>query len=527
MSFLDSRSSLIASLDHESSFDLLVIGGGATGLFTAYEAAKRGLKVALLESHDYASGTSSKSSKLLHGGVRYLGQGHFQLVRQALHERTYFLNWAPHLAQPLAFALPTSSISSQLFYKSGLKFYEWLSGKDSLGKTVSITKNDLLNQWSLLKTERFNGGVIYWDAQFDDARMALWIASEAQRHHAVTINYAEVTRLNTISPGNYKIEWRDTDNDTSHTLFAKCVVNASGVWLDHVRKLRSDLSNPSDNEKLIYPSQGIHLVVKWPDSMGHPPNLAIINPKTSDGRVLFWIPWMGHWLIGTTDTPVSSIDYHPKPLESEIDFLLKESSAYLNVKLERHHVSSVWAGLRPLKHPNLSNTSASTPRISREHDIHLDTDGLINISGGKWTTARIMALDTLKFAKEHHLIPSIELEKDEYARDYDQISNNIDASLSNPPGMHLFGRYANQVEILSDSNQSLGLGLNPSIVHHAVKYEQALTVEDILARRWRTLFLDARLAKKIAPDVSSIMINAGIRDPKLEEFLALCNQHQI
>jgi glycerol-3-phosphate dehydrogenase len=369
-------------IDADRSVDLLVIGAGATGTSVARAAARSGLRVALLEAHDHGSGTSSRSSKLLHGGVRYLAQGRLGLVRQALQERSHFLSFAPHLAQALPFVVPSSSWAEHALHRLGLGFYQHLAGTHSLGATQRMAAADLRQTWPELKHQDWVGGVAYWDALFEDARMALWLAMQAQDAGAHVLNHAEVVHLQALGQAAFEVTWRDRLGGSEHVLRAGCVINAAGVWVDRVRGLQGQARNDSRGSmKTISPSQGIHLVLRWPHG-AHDHRHALLSPRTEDGRVLFFIPWLGHCLIGTTDTMVSEISHEPRPLEEDIDFLCREASRVLQTPVDPAQVQSVWAGLRPLAVGPDSARSGSGGRVSREHAIHVDEDGLISVLGG-------------------------------------------------------------------------------------------------------------------------------------------------
>ena len=522
---LKSRSQTLSDLSAQASLDVLVIGAGATGVSTALLAAQSGCQVALLEARDFGSGTSSRSSKLLHGGVRYLAQGRIGLVRQALRERSHFVQWAPHLAQPLSFVLPATSVWERSLHRLGLGLYQGLAGSHSLGATSTVDADELQRRWPELKSKHWAGGVAYWDALFEDARMALWLASDAQAHGAHVLNHAEVTALHALGSGGFEVAWRDTLSGTTHGLRARCVINACGVWVDHVRQLRPPTQQASRvHRDTITPSQGIHLVLRWPQGVPEHRH-ALLWPHTADGRVLFFIPWLGHWLVGTTDTWVPEVSEEPRALAHEIEFLCQEASKVLQTPIDQSQVCSVWAGLRPLAVDPRRAQAGAGGRVSREHAVQVDYDGLINVLGGKWTTCRVMAQDALQVAQR---VTGLRWQAPELIAHPDGGSASASpVSLTQPPGLHLYGPLQDQVRATQGADVDLGLGLSEAMVRHAVRHEQACTVQDVLARRHRMLFLDARLAQEVAPQVSEIMTQEGVSNPQLSAFLQTCQQYQI
>jgi glycerol-3-phosphate dehydrogenase len=525
---LPPRDRVICALDGETEFDLLVIGAGATGTSVAHLAAQGGCRVALLEARDHGSGTSSRSSKLLHGGVRYLAQGQLGLVRQALRERSHFLNAAPHLAQALPFVIPTQRRWRLGLQGLGLRAYQALAGSASLGDTRILGPERLRDLWPELKPHGWVGAVEYWDAQFEDARMALWLAAQAHRCGAQVLNHAAVTRLRPLQAGAFEVEWRDACNAQTHTLRARCVINATGAWVEQVRALDSPLHLQPTTRSVLQPSQGVHLALRWPSGhAGHPlHDHALLWPSTTDGRVLFFIPWLGHWLIGTTDTLVSEVSHEPKPQAAEVDFLLREASQLLGQALRADQVGSVWAGLRPLASQALRSSGGGGGKLSREHAVHLDSNGLISVVGGKWTTCRVMATDALRLAQR-----ALGLRWRDAANPAPGPMSAREPSdtiaLTAPAGTHLYGDEQARLQATPGADRLLGLGLSEAMVRHAVRHEQACTVADVLARRSRMLFLDAHMARVVAPEVARIMRSEGLTQPHLDECLDLCAQYQI
>ncbi len=496
------------------AFDLLVVGGGACGLGVALEATQRGLDVALCESHDFASGTSSRSTKLLHGGVRYLAQGRLSLVREALTERAAVLKLAPHLAQPLSFVMPAYRWWQQPFYGAGLALYDLLAGRNGLGQTRWLPREATLQALPGVQTRGLRGSVQYWDGQFDDARLAIAVARTAQAAGAQLINHAEVTGLQHRDRQHTQVNVRDRLSGREAALQARCVVNATGVWVDNLRRRPSAGGPPVD--RLVSPSQGVHLVV---DRSFLPSEHALLVPRTSDGRVLFAVPWLGHLILGTTDTPRADLPREPRALHEERAFILHEASAVLAREVRLSDVRSEWVGLRPLAAAPAANTTR-TGQLSREHRIVQDDSGLVTVVGGKWTTYRAMAKDVIEHCMQHALLPYHSAGH----RDAPLIGAPAQSSqaLHAPPGLHLYGTLAQEVLACPGATSHLGLGLTEAMVRYAVRAEYACTVEDVLARRWRALFLDAREARRMAPAVADILQQEGVDDPGLDDFRALC-----
>lgn len=501
------------------SFDLLVIGGGATGLGVALEAAQRGLDVVLFESHDFASGTSSRSTKLLHGGVRYLAQGHLSLVREALGERTAVLKLAPHLAQPLPFVMPAYGWWQQPFYGAFLKLYDLLAGDARLGPTRWLGRQATLHALPGIEPKGLRGGVQYWDGQFDDARLAITLVRTAQSTGAQLRNHTEVTDLEHLHQGDTQVSLRDRLSGQSALVHARCVVNAAGVWVDTLRQRAS--APQACPARLVTPSQGVHLVI---DRSFLPGTQALLVPRTQDGRVLFVIPWLGQLILGTTDTPCSDLPREPAALDEERQFILREASAVLARPVHLRDVRSEWVGLRPLV-SHCAASGATTQQISREHTIVQDADGLVTVVGGKWTTYRAMALDVIEHCMQSGLLPA----QPAGQRQAPFLGAPTDAlpqhGLHEAPGLHLYGTLAHEVLACPGAERLLGLGLSEAMVRYAVRHEYACTVEDVLARRWRALFLDAREALRMAPAVAEILMQEGVDEPGLAGFISLCRHY--
>ncbi len=516
------RPDLVARLAANSPYDVAVVGGGATGLGVALDAASRGLKVVLVEAQDFAKGTSSRSTKLVHGGVRYLAQGNISLVREALRERTTVLHSAPHIAQPLAFVMPCYHWWEAPFYGLGLTLYDQLAGNAGLGKTELLTRAQTQQFLPMVQTDGLRGGVKYWDGQFDDARLALAIARTAAQHGALLINYCRAEQLLYKDGQIAGLECTDTHTGIRYSIESRCVINATGVWVDALRE-RDDVAAPSERhapvKPMVAPSQGVHLVV---DADFLQSDVALMVPKTSDGRVLFAVPWLGKVILGTTDTPSKDLALEPTPFKEEADFILGEAARYLRKAPTRADVKSVWVGLRPLvKH---HEDEGATQKLSREHTVIVSRSGLVTVTGGKWTTYRVMAEDVLSACLERGLLPAAPASRTAEmtlvgAPAPDQIGNT--PSLRDGQGMHSYGSERTFVATLPGADRWIAPRLSEAMVRFAARYEYATSVEDVLARRSRMLFLDARLAADVAPKVADILAQERGGRPNLAEFLEL------
>ncbi len=520
---LTDRSQLLAALARTDQVDLIIIGGGATGLGIAVDASSRGLSVVLLESHDFAKGTSSRATKLIHGGVRYLAQGNISLVREALHERSVLLRNAPHLTSALGFVMPSYKCWETPFYGVGLKAYDTLAGKDSLGPTQFLSTHKVLDALPGIKNQGLKGGVMYWDGQFDDARLAMALARTAASHSALLVNYCPVSRLIYENDQVAGVVCEDVESSEQYTIRARCVVNATGVWVDNIRRMDTPQSSqqpPQPTESIVSPSQGVHLVV---DSEFLPGQHALLVPKTADGRVLFAVPWLGKVILGTTDTPRPDLAREPQAYEDEIDFILKESANYLSKAPRRSDIRSIWVGLRPLV--NTQKVAGGTKSLSREHTILSSDSGLVTVTGGKWTTYRAMAEDVLQHCATAgllgHISPSV-------TRQLRLVGAPIEGTRTD---MHLisnlsaYGTEADWVQSLPGTDHEILPGLTEAMVRFAVRYEYARTVEDILARRSRWLFLNAEKSLEAAEIVAGVLEDEGVSNHRLTEFQVLCMQY--
>jgi len=538
---LTDRAQLLAQLDNAQEFDLAIIGGGATGLGVAVDAAIRGLKVVLLEAHDFAKGTSSRSTKLVHGGVRYLAQGHLPLVWQALRERQHLLKNASHLVHPLPFVMPAYRRTDQLFYGLGLKLYDLLAGPARLGPTRLLSYTETLLALPGVRVTNLVGGVQYWDAQFDDARLALALARTAASHGALLLNHMPVTGLLTDYPaGRIKgLSCQDTETGHERKLKARCVVNATGVWVDQIEAMLHSQPGNASEAKLphaVRPSQGVHLVV---DASFWPGASALLVPHTQDGRVLFAVPWQGKVLLGTTDTPRPQVDWEPQALESEIDQILQEAAKYLVKVPLRSDVISVWAGLRPLaRSDENANEQGATHNVSREHTVKVASNGLVSVTGGKWTTYRAMAADVMQSIRKAQLISltseDVTLHTKLWGAPAVDPGHGQDLQNNDTSSRGDVSHYGTDAELLASlEGAEQGLAQLPSnqlseaMVRFAARYEYARTVEDVLARRNRLLFLDASAALAAAPQAAEILSAETGVSPQLAAFEALAKSYQL
>jgi glycerol-3-phosphate dehydrogenase len=510
------RAHLLAQLARSATYDVAVIGGGATGLGVALDAAARGFSVVLLESHDFAKGTSSRATKLVHGGVRYLAQGDIGLVREALRERATLLRNAPHLAQPLAFVLPAYRYWELPFYGAGLKMYDALAGRAGLGQTEFLGRDETLALLPTAHREGLKGGIKYWDGQFDDARLALTLARTAASRGALVLNYCPVTSLRHEAGRVVGLTCRDSETGVTFDVSARCVINAAGVWVDELRQADGEaIGRPV--RPMVAPSQGVHVVV---DREFLPGDHALMVPKTADGRVLFGVPWLGKVILGTTDTPRHDLALEPRPFRAELEFILGEAARYLVRAPLASDIRSMWVGLRPLVKPQ-GEDGEDTKGLSREHTVLVSRSGLVTVTGGKWTTYRAMAEDVLTRCFEQHLLeprPGVTATLHLLGGDPAPVRP---VGLNQPQGLHSYGSEAGAVLALPGAQRVLGGGLTEAMVRFAAQREYARTVEDVLARRWRLLFLDARLAQTLAPEVAAILQQETGIDPQVSAFQEL------
>ncbi len=522
---LTRRIDLMARLAEPRHYDVAIVGGGATGLGVALDAAARGFSVVLVESHDFAKGTSSRATKLVHGGVRYLAQGNIGLVREALRERSTLLHNAPYLAQPLAFVMPTYHWWEKPFYGIGLTLYDVLAGKAGLGRTEFLSRAEALALLPTAQPQGLRGGVKYWDAQFNDARLALALGRTAAVHGALLVNYCRAVDLLYEQGKVAGLLCEDTLSGHSYRIESRCVVNAAGVWVDELRQ-KDGQANQGDGRRptqpMVAPSQGVHMVVDREFLGG---DTALMVPKTADGRVLFAVPWLGKVILGTTDTPRHDLAREPQAFQEEVDFILSESARYLRRAPTRADVKSIWVGLRPLVKPP-DDEGENTKGLSREHTVLVSRSGLVTVTGGKWTTYRAMAEDVLEECAARSLVDAraAGVTVDLKLVGADEAPGQAH-SLSEPPGLHAYGSEQGLVASLPGAQSQLCDGLTEAMVRFAARYEYAVTVEDVLARRSRLLFLDARLASSLAVQVGAILLQETGLDPQIGAFTELAEHY--
>jgi len=517
---MDRSTMLAQARSHHGAWDMIVIGGGATGVGVALDAAARGYEVLLLEQHDFGKGTSSRSTKLVHGGVRYLEQGNLSLVMEALRERGILRRNAPHLVTELPFVVPTYSWWDGPFYGLGLKLYQVLSGRYGFGPSQLLNRDETRQRLSNIRSDGLTGGVVYYDGQFDDSRLLLSLVATAAEQGATLCNYVRVARLTRDSAGYVRgVVAEDAETGETFEATAKVVINATGPFTDAVRRLAEPTSEP-----MIRPSQGIHLVF---DGSFLPGDHAILVPHSSDGRVMFAIPWHGHTLVGTTDTPIDEATLEPRPLAEEIDFVLNTAAQYLERKPTRADIRSAFAGIRPLVG---SGQGANTAALSRDHTVHIDQHGLVTVTGGKWTTYRNMAEDCVTQAALLADLP------DRPCPTKDLNLHGFRADADGP--LAVYGTDARLIRELAAQRPELAEPLDAELdsigaqVVFAVRCEMARTVEDVLARRTRALLLNADAAVRMAPRVAELMAaelgrDAAWTEAQIGEFEALADGYLV
>jgi glycerol-3-phosphate dehydrogenase len=497
-------------------WDIIIIGGGATGVGTAVDAATRGYSTLLLEQSDFGKGTSSRATKLAHGGVRYLEQGNVSLVMEALKERGLMRQNAPHIVHELPHVVPSYSWWEGPFYGIGLKLYQALSGKYGFGPSQLLSKEETIKRIPGVNQDGLTGGVLYHDGQFDDTRLLINLVATAAEQGATLLNYARVTKLHKGSDGLINgLSWQDVETGEEHDEMAKVVINATGAFTDSVRRL-----GDAEAAKMIAPSQGAHIIL---DRSFLPGTNAILVPHTKDGRVMFAIPWHDHTLVGTTDMPLSEPVLDPVPMEKEIEFMLETASLYLAKKPTKADILSAWAGVRPLvKMGDGKNTAA----LSRDHTVHIDQCGLLSIAGGKWTTYRNMAQDAVNQAATLGDLP----DKECVTRNLNIHGYTPNAEQFGP--LSFYGTDAPEIRKLIDADPTLGERLDPELPYvgaeivWAAREEMARTLEDVLARRTRALFLNSKAALRMAPKAAALLAqelsyDKGWQLDQIEKFNAV------
>jgi glycerol-3-phosphate dehydrogenase len=490
------RNDLIEKISSTKTWDVIIIGGGASGLGAAIESVTRGYKTLLLEQYDFTVGTSSRSTKLVHGGVRYLAQGNIALVLEALKERGLLLKNAPHLVKNQSFLIPSYSWWYKPFYTIGLTFYDLLSGRLSFGRSLPWSRKKTISKMPNLKKNKLRGSVLYHDGQFDDSRMGVNMVQTIIEQGGTAINYMEVTALEKKDGHITGVVAKDNETGIEYKLRTKAVLNATGVFVDKI--LQKD--NP-EAAHIVRPSQGVHIVI---DKEFLKSDYALMIPKTNDGRVLFAVPWHNKVILGTTDLPKDIPAIEPKVTDEEIDFILETAGRYLEKKPTRSDVKSVFAGLRPLAAPN-NGSNGKTKEISRSHKIIVSKSGLVTIIGGKWTTYRQMGEEVVNKLAVVANLPR----KNSITEELHIHGHKEDVDVNNP--LFLYGSDITEIEKMVISQPEYGkllseeLQINKAQVVWAIRNEFARNVEDVLARRTRALFLDARESIEMAPGVAKII----------------------
>jgi glycerol-3-phosphate dehydrogenase len=508
--------------NRKEPWDIVVIGGGATGAGVAVDAAMRGYAVLLLEREDFGKGTSSRATKLVHGGVRYLEQGNISLVMEALKERGILLRNAPHIVHDLRFVVPNYSWWEAPFYGIGMKVYDLLAGKYGFGKSKILSLGETLQLLPTISQDGLRGGVIYHDGQFDDARLLIHLMATAADHGATVLNYAGVVGLKKDDSGfiNGAVAV-DGESGERFEIPAHVVVNATGIFTDEVRSM----AEPTI-ERMVTPSQGIHLVL---DRTFLPGDTALLVPHTDDGRVLFAVPWHERTLVGTTDTPINNVSYEPLPFEEEIEFVLETAGRYLSHKPTRDDILSVYVGIRPLVKP-IGSTGGKTSALSRDHTIHIDNSGLLTIVGGKWTTYRHMAEDCVD-----HAITLGELNDAPCTT----ATAHIHGYYQHPQelgSLSVYGTDSAGVLALAKEDPELAKPLHPDLPYigaeivWAARHEMSRSLDDALARRTRAIILNAKATVAIAPAVAKLLARELGKDEawaaaQVKSFVAMAAQY--
>jgi glycerol-3-phosphate dehydrogenase len=516
------RDEMLRQLKNQNkAYDVLIIGGGATGIGVALEAASKGYSTLLVEQADFTKSTSSKSTKLVHGGVRYMAQGDLGLVREACTERGRLLHNAPHLVKNQSFIIPAFGLYDEVLYTAGLTFYDLLAGKYSLGRSLHISKKNTLKRISTLKGRKISAGILYHDGQFDDSRLAINVLQTAAEQGAHLLNYAKVTQLTKDQNGFVDgADILDLENNINYHIKAKAIVNATGVFADKIMQM-----DRPEMPGMIKPSQGVHIVL---DKSFLPGDDALMIPKTDDGRVLFAVPWHNKVVVGTTDTPIESASLEPVALDDEISFILNTMAKYMEKAPKRSDVRSIFAGLRPLAAPK--GEGKKTREISRSHKIFVSPSHLFTMVGGKWTTFRRMAEDMMEKIEQTKSWPkkassTKKLKLHGYQKDVDRSDPLYVYGSDRAPMLALAKENKAFEGLISDS-----FPLYKAQVVWAARYEMARTVEDVLSRRTRCLLLDARESIRIAPQVAHILAMELDKDEQWEkqqvnEYEAVAQQY--
>lgn len=533
------RDAMLDMACEEHEWDIVVIGGGATGLGAGLEAASRGYRTVVLEAVDFAKATSSRSTKLIHGGVRYLRSGQLSMVRESLRERGRLQRNAPHLVHPRSFVIPAFRRGARWYYYAGMKAYDLLAGHQAFEASRLLSRRETMDHLPTLRAKHLQGGVLYSDGQFDDSRLALALARTLVGEGGVALNYTPVTGLDVQQGRIRNVLFRDEESGREHALAAKVVVNATGIFADRILAL-AEQGDTEEHPKIV-PSQGTHLVF---DKALLNSESAIMIPDTDDGRVLFAIPWHGRTLVGTTDEPVDQIRLDPQPLSAEVDYLLEHVGRYLSAPLDRSDVLSAFSGLRPLvgrSDGRQNEDRQNTARLSREHEIHTSSAGLLSIIGGKWTTYRKMGEDVIDLAAKMADLdprPSKTAELRLAGCPSGEATEVEKTTCQEDEALAVYGSDATTLRQLVAERPELEEPLHPRLsyrkvhVYWAATQEMARTVEDVLARRTRALFLDAQAASECAPVVSEILGEVLDRDAawqadQVETFCKLATTYRV
>jgi glycerol-3-phosphate dehydrogenase len=495
---MDRRAAVQRIFDDHETWDIIIVGGGATGIGAAVDAASRGYRCALFEQSDFGKATSSRSTKLVHGGVRYLRQGRIALVRESLRERSILLQNAPHLVRPVPFVVPAYHRWELPYYAAGLGIYSAMSTGSSFGRSRTLSRRQVLARLPTLNADasvgHLRGGVLYNDGQFDDARLLINLAQTAAHHGAALLNYVQVFRTIRGADGLVRgVHVRDLETGREARVLGRCVINATGAFCDALRQY-----DEPDARPIVTLSQGTHVVL---DQSFLPGQTAMTIPRTSDGRVVFAIPWHGHLLVGTTDTPLKQASLEPRPLPEEVDFLLEAFGRFVNKKPTRRDVLSAFAGIRPLVVRGNRATTTKTSELSRDHILEVSRSGMITVVGGKWTTYRAMAQDCIDLAAAVARLPRRQC---------------VTARL--------------KIQGADDATRMLGI--DEISVRWAARHEAARTVDDVLCRRTRILQLNARAAIQMAPEVARLLAEELGRDSlwqqrQVEQFRALAANYLV
>ena len=506
-------------MSDENTFDIIIIGGGATGLGVAVDAISRGYKVLLLEAYDFGKGTSSKSTKLVHGGIRYLANLDFALVKEGLHERYYFLKNAPHLAQAQTYLVPFYSLWDKLKYYVGIKLYDFLSGKLKIGESKFLSREETLLSINTpdLQQKNLIGSAVYYDGQFDDTRLLISLLRTYLELGGVAYNYHQVTQILKDNLGKANgVSVLNTLNSATHKFMAKVIINATGTLTDSIL----DIDEPEQKHNHVTAAQGTHLVFN--KEIFDSPH-ALVIPKTIDDRILFVLPWHNKIIVGTTDIAVEAAEIDPQPSVSEVDFILDTLRQYTKNKVYNSDIKAKFAGLRPLVKPKHNTNSA---KISRKHEILMSNSNLISIVGGKWTIYRLMALDTIDFIIKHKLLENKGKSKTQELKLFGYTQEKREYPLS------VYGTdYIKILQIQKETNNFAKLHpdlpyYQAEVIYH-IRYEMAQTIEDILARRTRALFLDAKSAFECA-NLTALLMAQELDKPhawvenQLRDFYLIC-----